>query len=136
SFFTEDILFVIPIPWVGPVLAPCILSLTMIVITLLVVYFHERDIKVTISRREWLYLVAGATIVIISFTMDYIQYVYASGYTMWTPMSQEELFNEIAHYTPASFNWILFSAGEILLIGGIISLIRRHRRHLIISGRM
>src|SRR5690349_1048470 len=41
SFFTWDILFIIPVPWVGPVLAPCIISLTMIVLTLFVIIAAE-----------------------------------------------------------------------------------------------
>ena len=30
SLFTWDLLFLIPLPWIGPVITPCILSLTMI----------------------------------------------------------------------------------------------------------
>ena len=34
SFYDWDILFLIPIPWVGPVLAPCIIAMTMIFIAM------------------------------------------------------------------------------------------------------
>src|SRR5215204_495359 len=33
SLLTPDILFLIPVPWVGPVIGPCIISMTMIVLT-------------------------------------------------------------------------------------------------------
>jgi hypothetical protein len=66
SLLTFDILFLIPVLWVGPVLAPCILSVTMIVLLLTAVYFHERDIAVTISRREWMLLICGTVVVILS----------------------------------------------------------------------
>ncbi len=39
SFLTDDILFLIPSPWVGPVIAPIINSLTMILLGGCIVYF-------------------------------------------------------------------------------------------------
>ena len=50
SFFTWDILFLIPIPWIGPVLAPLISSFTMILLTL--VFFPFR-IKIQILKLDW-----------------------------------------------------------------------------------
>jgi hypothetical protein len=131
SFFTFDILFLIPVLWVGPVNAPCILSLTMISLMLAAVYFHERDISVTISTREWLIMIFGTIVVILSFTLDYISYVLKSGHQMWTPMSSKELFNEISGYIPQSFNWWLFTGGEALIVAGIIRIIIRHKRKVI-----
>jgi len=128
SLFTNDILFVIPVPWVGPVLAPCLVSLTMIAITLCVIYFHERDITVTINRREWLLFLAGSIVIIISFTKDYMQYVLLNGDTsVWTPMSNQGLFSEVSKYMPPSFSWPLFLAGELLLCMGIWMMVNRHR---------
>lgn len=129
SFFTWDILFVIPVPWVGPVIAPCLVALTMILLTILVVYFHERDMHITISGKEWLLFVAGSLVVIMSFTWDYFDYIIGRGdIVIWTPMSEHGLFSEVSGYIPESFNWILFAIGELLILTGIYSMIRRHRK--------
>ncbi len=128
SLFTQDILFVIPVPWVGPVLAPCLVSLTMIVLTLCVVYYHEKDIRVTISNKEWLIFILGAAVVVLSFTWDYLQYISLNNGSIWTPVSQAALFDEIPHFIPQDFNWWLFSAGELFLIAGIFLMVYRHRK--------
>ena len=130
SFFTFDILFLIPVLWVGPVLTPCILSLTMILLTMIVVYFHERDLSVTINKREWLLMISGTVVVILSFTLDYAAYVLQNGKSLWTPMSREELFNEVSKYIPQSFNWWLFAVGEGLILGSIAVMILRHKKEL------
>ncbi len=128
SLFTWDILFLIPVPWVGPVLAPCITSLTMIVLTLAVVYFHRKDIMITISRREWTLLITGSIVEIISFITDYVSFVSRSNNSFWLPNSREQLFAEFATYVPQSFNWWLYSLGEALIVAGIVLMIRRHRK--------
>jgi hypothetical protein len=129
SLFTWDILFVIPVPWVGPVIAPCLISLTMILLTVLVVYFHERDRQLTISRKEWLLFVAGSLVVIISFTWDYFDYIIGRGeIVIWTPMSEHGLFSEVSGYVPQTFNWLLFAIGEVLILTGIYRMVRRHRK--------
>ena len=49
SIFDYDILFLIPVPWTGPVLAPCLVSLTMILFSLLLV-FHEDKIVLRLKN--------------------------------------------------------------------------------------
>ncbi len=46
SLFTWDILFLIPVPWVGPVITPVIIAITMILYGLSVVYYSSRGKKV------------------------------------------------------------------------------------------
>lgn len=129
SFLTWDILFVIPVPWVGPVLAPCLVSLTMILLTVLVVYFHERDMQITISSKEWVLFVAGSLIIITSFTWSYFAYILHHGdISIWTPMSENGLFSEVSSYVPERFNWLLFGVGELLVLTGIYGMVRRHRK--------
>jgi hypothetical protein len=127
SLLTWDILFLIPVPWVGPVIAPCLVSLTMIILTLIIIFAAEKDNHVEIDRLQWLMLIAGSVILILSFTWDYLQYVNGNTRVMWTPMSQEEMFYEISHYIPQSFNWYLFTVGEALLLAAIVSIYRAIR---------
>jgi hypothetical protein len=102
----------------------------MIVLMLMATYFHERDVIVTINRREWMMMISGTVVVILSFILDYAAYVLQSGKSIWTPMSQQEMFNEVSNYVPQSFNWWMFAAGEGLIVAGIMAMMVRHRRVL------
>lgn len=127
SLFTWDILFLIPVPWVGPVLAPCLVSLTMIVLTGAVIYYQEKGYHAHLKIREWLLFIGGSLVIIFSFMQDYFKYLNMGGSTahMWTLSSKQDMFNEIAHYVPASYNWGLFGLGEAVILFGIIIFIKR-----------
>jgi len=53
SFLTWDILFLIPVAWIGPVLAPITCSLTMILLAGCIVCLQERGYTVKIKLSEW-----------------------------------------------------------------------------------
>jgi hypothetical protein len=122
SLFTYDILFIIPVPWIGPVLAPCLLSLTMIALTFSVIYFHEKQVEVHLKAKEWLLMIMGCLVIIFSFVQDFIRYCN----TITLP-GKDGLFTEMANYIPANYNWWIFIGGEALIVAGIISFIQRGR---------
>lgn len=127
SLFTWDILFLIPVPWVGPVLAPCLISLSMIAFTLAIVLSEEKGINSTIKSKEWILLIIGSSTIIFSFVLDYFKYVIEENTTsgIWTLSSQEHLFNELKNYTPTNYNWFIFWIGEALIIYAIIQYAKR-----------
>jgi hypothetical protein len=127
SLFTWDILFIIPVPWVGPVMAPCIVSLTMILLTVSVIYIQERGYDVHLQLKEWVLLIAGSLVVIFSFILDYIKYISQGGPAshVWTLSSKQAMFDEISHYVPSSYNWWLFALGEIIILAGIFSFLMK-----------
>jgi hypothetical protein len=127
SLFTWDILFLIPVPWVGPVIAPCIVSITMIILTMLVVYKQEKGIEVRISFWEWILLIFGSITGIISFVWDYIIYVtqYGEDCGVWTLSSNMNMFDEVKSYVPQHFNWYLFWTGEGIILLAIILIWKR-----------
>jgi hypothetical protein len=101
SLFTWDILFLIPLPWVGPVLAPVIVAMTLVVCGL-----YSLGVGGMPARpREWMAMIAGGLVVILSFVWDYR--------------------NTMAGGLPNPFNWPLFLAGEIIALSGFLSAIRR-----------
>lgn len=71
SLLTWDILFLIPVPWAAPVLAPSLVSAAMIVSGIW--HFRREAIRepVHIAPSQWAGILAGAAILIISFTLDY-----------------------------------------------------------------
>lgn len=131
SLLTWDILFLIPVPWVGPVLCPCLISLSMILLTFLVIHFQEKGKHVYINFIEWLLLVFGSITTIVSFIWDYIMYISSSGpgTKVWTLSQQADLFDEIKSYVPQHFNWGLFSCGQGIIFICIVLFFLRNRKN-------
>lgn len=127
SLFTWDILFLIPVPWVGPVIAPCLVSLSMIVFTFVVVRYQEKGIQVHVSFPDWLLLILGSIIAIVSFMWDYILYISNRGQdtAIWTLSGDTDMFDEVKTYVPATFNWWLFAAGQGIILIAIWSVYRK-----------
>lgn len=122
SLLTWDILFLIPVPWVGPIITPVIVSFTMILLTLIAVVLDEKDYSPSFSLPVWLLLLSGALIIIYSFVYDYFSFLNEKEYTsaIWKLNSEYEAFSDLTDYVPGKFNWFLFIIGEITILGAII----------------
>lgn len=94
SLLTWDILFLIPVPWVGPVLAPALVSAAMIAAGTWHLRQEARGEPVPIGAAHWAGMIAGAGVVVVSFAMDY-RYIMAGG-------------------MPRSFSWTVFAVGMAL----------------------
>lgn len=130
SLITWDILFLIPVPWVGPVIAPCIISLTMIVLALSIFYFQRRGLATQLKVNEWGLLCVGSFLVILSFIWDYWKYVRDLKLSELTNTfsGSQDMFNELINFVPVVFNWPLFLTGEFILLYGIIVFIHRIKK--------
>lgn len=126
SVFTWDILFLIPVPWVGPVLAPCIVSLTMIVLTAAIIYLQEKGYNVTFKRQEFSVQILGCIIIIGSFIWDYVQTHELS--QIWILSSKKALLKDMTSYIPQAYNWWIFWTGEALIVYGIVLFFIRVKR--------
>ncbi|MBA3705594.1 MAG: hypothetical protein H0W84_06745 [Bacteroidetes bacterium] len=129
SLFSWDILFLIPVPWVGPVIAPCIISLSMILLTFIVVHHQEKGQQIFLTFFEWLLLIFGSITAIVSFMWDYITYLSINGTdkAVWTLSSNNNMFEEVSNYIPQQFNWWLFGIGEGLILIAILLLVNRFK---------
>ncbi len=100
SLGTWDLLFLVPVPWVGPVLAPVLVSISLIAggaIGLL------REPK-RVGGLPWLLLVAGGALIFTSFIWD------------WR--------NIVDGGMPHAFAWPIFLLGEFTGIAGFLVAIR------------
>lgn len=95
SLFTWDILFLIPVPWAGPVLAPVLVSVAMIAGGI----WHLVSGAQPWSARQWALLLTGALVIVISFAMDYRNVMNAG--------------------MPRPFHWEIFALGMAIGIGAI-----------------
>lgn len=70
SLFDWDVLFLIPWPWIGPVIAPCAIAVVLIVLCLLVLLSEARGQSFKLSVRGWLLIVFGTLVLLFSFLRD------------------------------------------------------------------
>ena len=124
SLLTWDILFLLPVPWVGPVLTPCIVSLTMILLAAVLYDIDLRNLSDRINMLEWLLIVGGSSVVLLSWTWDYFS--FGQGYPM---ISVEKSLQFFSTYIPENYHWWVFGLGEGLILSGIfVFFYRTHRR--------
>lgn len=120
SLFTWDILFLIPVPWTGPVIAPCLVALGLLIFGACIVYYNDKLSRLTISAPQWLLLIAGVVIIILSFAWDYLSITTGSRSFIWTIHANTSLFEEIKTYVPQQFNWLIFFTGLALCATGML----------------
>lgn len=127
SFFTWDILFLIPVTWIAPVLAPVICSGTMIIMAGLIIYLQRNRTDVRIKTFEWSFILLGACIIFITFIYDFSKIIITGGFlskflTLHTDIRFQDL---ISKFTPVKYNWWAFSMGILLIFWGLSIFYRR-----------
>lgn len=127
SILDWDILFLIPITWVGPVLAPVICSVTMIVGALGIVYLQDSGYSVVIKIQHWILSVMGAFIIFCTFIWDYTKILYENRFfSDFFYLHQNEKFIKIfTAYQPENYHWFVFSLGEILILLALLDIFRK-----------
>jgi hypothetical protein len=70
TLFDWDILFLIPLPWIGPVVAPVLVSIVMIAGGLLMIRREEREGLFRATRLMQLLVLIGTVVILFSFLHD------------------------------------------------------------------
>jgi hypothetical protein len=99
SVMTWDILFLIPVPWVAPVLAPSLIALALIGAGILALWRRIRMLPA-----HWFVMTLGGGLVLLSFMWD-------------SP-------NLLAGGLPHPFAWKLFGAGELSAVAAFLHAFR------------
>ncbi len=120
-----DILFLIPLPWLGPVLAPVICSALMLFMTVSFMYMKKvvRDFRV--YPREWVFILTGATLVILSYTQDFMTLIFQNEFNLY---ENSDFWKTASLYVPEKFNWLTFSTGIVLILMSIIFSLYQYRK--------
>jgi hypothetical protein len=79
SLLTWDILFLIPLPWVGPVLAPVVVSVALIGAGSWIILREEKGKTVSLPGWAWGAEIAAGLVIILSFLLD-VRHVVHGGY--------------------------------------------------------
>jgi len=100
SLLTWDVLFLVPVPWIAPVLAPILVSLSLIGAAVASEILGARGRPLRASVGEWLGVAAAGLLVILSFTWD-----------------AKEI---VGGRVPTDFRWALFAVGEALALALLV----------------
>jgi hypothetical protein len=101
SLFSPDILFLIPLPWWGPVIAPVLIACLMVAGGILTVISEDKGRKIRFSAFDWITLIAGVLIMLYSFMEDALSIMPADIVTL-------------AQLRPTSFNWPIYILGLVI----------------------
>lgn len=70
SIFDWDILFLLPVPWIGPVLAPVLVSVLMILAGALILHRDQDQWMFRVPLKVWILALVGTTVILLSFMLD------------------------------------------------------------------
>jgi hypothetical protein len=104
SLGTWDILFLVPVPWTGPVYAPMVIAVTMALFAVLLVFAERRGVRIKPDLRFWIIEAIAALMLFGSF--------------VWN--CKRILTNQV----PSSYPWWLLLPGEIIAVTAFLYLIR------------
>jgi hypothetical protein len=118
SLFTWDILFMLPTTWVGPVIAPVINAITMVIFGGLIWYYKSADKLNAIKSREWILLISGSLVVIGAYVEDYVSYMRQqfSLAEIFSPSDAGKLMDYAIKYVPVDFSWWIFWVGQGMIM--------------------
>ncbi len=96
SLLTWDILFLLPVPWVGPVVAPVLVSISMVASGVLWLWHEYRGTPFRMSRARWGLIIFGGLMVFGAFIFDFPNITRGG--------------------TPRAFRWDIFVLGEVIAL--------------------
>lgn len=129
SLLTWDILFLIPVVWLAPVLAPILCSITMIIFSGFMLYYHKKGYPVRINFLGWALLSAGALMILVTFIWDYSRIIIQGGFLgrFFSLANDPHFQGIITSHIPSTYNWPLFILGELLIFCSLVIFIRMMR---------
>jgi len=100
SLFTWDVLFLIPVPWTGPVLAPVLVSGALVAGSLLLLRLKAQGMRLGFSAPVWTMAVTGGFLVLGSFVIDFA--------------------SVLRQMAPPPFHWGVFAIGVGLAVTALV----------------
>lgn len=127
SLLTWDILFLIPITWVSPVLAPVLCSLLMIFIAFLFDYRISNNNLKKLEIRELILMIIGSAIIYYTFTVDFGMILIKGHFVQkyFTLTENSDFIKILTSWEPSNYNWLIFSFGIALICTGIFLVNKR-----------
>lgn len=108
SLGTPDVLFLLPVPWVGPVWSPMVVSAALIGVGLVAALAVRSGRRLAVSRWHVIAGVGGGLLVILSYTLDAARLLDGG--------------------MPGPYPWPIFAAGMLAALGAAGDSLRRAAR--------
>jgi hypothetical protein len=105
SLLTWDVLFLIPVPWIGPVVAPVVVSVVLVVGALLLLRKRAGGEPIGVPLSLRMLALAGGVLVLGSFMLDFRAI--------------------LQQMQPPPFRWGLFGIGVALAVAALVLALRR-----------
>ncbi len=107
SLFDWDVLFLLPLPWWGPVLAPASIALLMVVWGTLVCGSVDGDRGAPAASHLWFAAGLGAALALYAFMADALRVVHLGP-------------DAVRNVLPATFNWTVFVVALTLMAAPVV----------------
>jgi len=114
SLLEPDVLFLIPLPWWGPVISPVLIALLAVVGGAWAVMQDDSGFNVRPGPARWAIFLAGVGAALYAFMADAIGAL---------PASAEAL----GRLKPTQFLWTVYLAGLLLMVWSVVSALRAAR---------
>ena len=111
SLFDWDVLFLLPLPWWGPVLAPVSIAILMIVWGTAVTESQQASERRRVPRKVWVLNATGIALALYVFMADSLEQL-------------PNLRNGTIYALPTYFNWPLFTTALILMAAPLVGVRR------------
>ncbi len=105
---TPDILFLLPVPWVGPIWSPVAVSAALVGVGLAAASTIRSDRRLAVARWHWAAGIGGGLLVVLSYTLD-------AGRLMDGGL-------------PGPYLWPIFAIGMLLAMGAALDALWSARR--------
>jgi hypothetical protein len=115
SLLTWDILFLIPVPWIGPVLAPVSVACTMIGMGVVMLWLDARGPVLPAGKMVWSAQLVAALIIVVSFTLDVLPHLDPEG-------------KLLGQWVPVTYRWWMLVLGQVVALGTFLHWVQRARR--------
>jgi len=127
SLLTWDILFLIPITWVGPVLAPVLCSQLMILVSVIFDILQSENKLLRLDKKEIILMITGAAIIYVTYTVDFGMILIKGHFLKDFSNLPEnpEFLKILTTWVPQRFNWTIFAIGIVIIFSGLILVLKR-----------
>ena len=107
SLLDWDVLFLLPLPWWGPVLAPVLISVLMILWGTFASQFERTPVPALSNWRVWVLNLIGMALALYAFMADSIA-------------AAQRGLEAIRSVLPEKFNWLLFGVALVLMSAPVV----------------
>jgi hypothetical protein len=108
SLHTPDILFLLPVPWVGPIWSPVAVSAALVGVGLVAASAMRSGRRLKVARWHWAAGIGGGLLVVLSYTLDAGRLIDGG--------------------LPGPYPWPIFAIGMLLAMGAALDALWSARR--------